>query len=302
MSIFAEYPENIHMLGVSFNTTIGDNAWSGEYVYRPNLPIQVNLVDMIFAGLQPALPREDFSLQAATIPGRRSGLPDFVMQYRHPGCEPDCVQPGQYIAGFQRMKIGQLGTTLLRTIGGSNPLGASQITLLAEAGMTHVMGMPDLDKLQFQGGGVETHPSAGANGSSGTNPLDVRSDPANPASNRALEAGNTGLIQNPQPQGHGNYGTRVSWGYRLVDLNRWDNLVFGANIESLFGFFHDVTGTAPGLGQNFIQGRKQILAGIRFDYLNTWQGEIRYTWYCAGGDRDNLTDRDNLFVSLGYQF
>ena len=304
MSLFAEYPENIHMFGVSFNTTVGDFAWSGEYVYRPNLPIQINTVDLIFAGLQPALPRQDYSLQAATIPGRRTGLPDFMMQYRNPGCEPDCVTPGQYIAGFERMKIGELGTTLLKTIGGSNPIGASQITLLAEAGMTHVIGMPAFDKLQFVGGNVETHPSTGADGSWGVNPVDVRTDPNDPSTNRnrVTDPAGTALLQNPQAEGRGNFGTRFSWGYRFVNLNRWDSLLFGANIESLFGFFHDVNGTAPGLGQNFIQGRKQILAGIRFDYLSKWQGEIRYTWYCAGGDRDNLTDRDNLFVSLGYQF
>ena len=56
------------------------------------------------------------------------------------------------------------------------------------------------------------------------------------------------------------------------------------------------------MGQNFIEGRKQILGGVRFDYLSTWNGEIRYTWYTGGGHRDALRDRDNLMVSLGYQF
>lgn len=304
MSVFAEYPENIHMFGVSFNTTVGDFAWSGEYVYRPNLPVQVNTVDLVFAALQPALPRQDFSLQAATIPGRRSGLPDFVMQYRNPGCEPDCVQPGQYIAGYQRMKIGQLGTTLLKTIGGANPINASQITLLLELGMTHVIGFPDFSQLQFLGGGVETHASAGADGSPGTNPIDVRTDPNNPNTNQtqANNTSGTTLLQNPTSQGRGNYGTQFSGGYRFINLNRWDSLLFGGSVETLFGFFHDVKGTAPGLGQNFVQGRKQILAGLRYDYLSRWQGEIRYTWYCAGGDRDSLTDRDNLFVSVSRQF
>ena len=37
------------MYGVSFNTTVGDWAVSGEYVYRPNLPTQVSSGDLLFA-------------------------------------------------------------------------------------------------------------------------------------------------------------------------------------------------------------------------------------------------------------
>lgn len=50
-----EYPENIHMFGVSFATTAGDYSVQGEIAYRPNKPAQVDPEDLVFAGLQPML-------------------------------------------------------------------------------------------------------------------------------------------------------------------------------------------------------------------------------------------------------
>jgi len=34
--------------------------------------------------------------------------------------------------------------------------------------------------------------------------------------------------------------------------------------------------------------------------LSQWNGEVRYTWYM--GKHDGQRDRDNVFVTLGYQF
>ncbi|AXQ31153.1 DUF1302 family protein [Solimonas sp. K1W22B-7] len=46
---FFEYPEDIRMLGLSFNTTLGAIALQGEMVYRPDEPLQVAVVDLGFA-------------------------------------------------------------------------------------------------------------------------------------------------------------------------------------------------------------------------------------------------------------
>jgi hypothetical protein len=296
MKLVVEYPENIRMWGISFNTTLGDVAWSGEYAFRENLPLQIHTTDLIFAALQPAFPENDFSLEPiATLPGRRTAVPDFITQYR--GIE---VNPGDYIAGYERMKVGQVGTTFLKTLGGGeNPFGASQMTLLLELGMTHVLDMPDISELQFLGGGVDSHISGGADGTAGINPRDIRSDVNDPSSSIITDPN---LRQNPTAQAKGNFGTEYSYGYRFVTLTRFDDALAGVNLELLNAFFHDVDGTAPGLGQNFVEGRKQIISGIRFDYLSTWNGEIRYTWFTGGGNRDALRDRDNLMLSLGYQF
>ena len=85
-------------------------------------------------------------------------------------------------------------------------------------------------------------------------------------------------------------------------LFRYQNALFGANIEPLLGFFWDVNGIAPGLGQNFVEGNKQILTGLRFDYLNKWIGEVRLTTFTGGSDYNSRRDRDNVSVYLGYTF
>ena len=40
-----DYVEDIHMYGVSFNTTVGDASIAGELAYRPNMPIGISATD-----------------------------------------------------------------------------------------------------------------------------------------------------------------------------------------------------------------------------------------------------------------
>ncbi|MES2883446.1 MAG: DUF1302 family protein [Pseudomonadota bacterium] len=52
-----EYPKNIQMLGFSFNTTVGEFSLQGEVAYRPDLPLQVDVEDVLFAAYGPTLTR-----------------------------------------------------------------------------------------------------------------------------------------------------------------------------------------------------------------------------------------------------
>ena len=287
--LFAEYPEDIHMFGTSFNTNVGDWALSGEYVFRDNLPIQIHTTDLTFSALQPAFP----TAALGPIPNRRQAVPDFTSVYRR-----NPVSANEYIPGFERMKIGQLGLTGIRTFGGANFLGASQIALLFEAGWTHVFDMPGLDELQFQGAEVNTHISSGADGTVGVNPADVRTDPDDPSTNASAQTSR----QNPSRQRKRGFGEEDSAGYRAVAVTRYDSLFLGINVEFLTAAFHDVYGVGPGLGQNFVEDRLQFIGGVRFDYLSTYELNVRYTYFENSAELDSLRDRDNLLVFVGYQF
>lgn len=325
ISLLIEYPEDVQMYGVSFNTTVGDWAISGEAAYRPKLPTQIHTLDLSVAALGTTFPREDVLIPGVALLGQRASFPDFVSVYR--GEVNDAGQPGyengEYIRGYEELQTGQFNLTFLRLVGGDNPLGASQMTFLMELGMNQVFNMPALHELQFQGGGVDTPISTGADTGCGAarqnigiNPIDVRTDPNDIHSSRydpdvtgsqnACGGANTGPPDSRQNatahQDLKGFGTSESYGYRFLNLSRWDSAVFGANIETLTLINHDVKGTTPGIGTNFIDGRKQFTFGVRFDYLATWIGEVRYTWFTGGGKRDGLRDRDNVFVSLGYQF
>ncbi|HEY0917046.1 MAG TPA: DUF1302 domain-containing protein [Solimonas sp.] len=55
LKIQLEYPEDIKLFGLSFNTTLGDFSLQGEVAYRPDEPLQVDLEDLVFAGFGPTL-------------------------------------------------------------------------------------------------------------------------------------------------------------------------------------------------------------------------------------------------------
>lgn len=292
--LIVEYPENIKLYGLSFNTTVGDWALAGEYAFRENLPIQIQTTDLVFHLLQPAFPEDDYDVGVAVIPGRRSAVPDFMGQYR--GEVPGDVAPGSYRRGWEPMKIGQAIVTLLKTIGGDNPLGASQIILLLELGHTHVLDFPDpCTELQFNGASTNTHISHGADGTVGCEPPDTANEPAADPDFQTLR-------QNPTAENRGKFGTANSYGYRFINLTRYENVLFGANLETLFIARHDIEGVGPGLGQNFVEGRKQFDFGIRWDYQSRFIGEVRYTWFTGAKGMNGQRDKDQLQLYLGWQF
>ena len=329
-ALFLEYPEDIRMFGVSFNTTVGGWALSGEYSFRPNLPTQVHTVDLLFAALQPALPRHNISfglpptlepvgdllepvtgdaVPATVLPSRRAALPDYVQTiYRQQE-----VQPGAYIRGFERLKQGQLTTTLLKTFGGDNLLRASQILLVAEAGLTHIVDMPSLSEVQFQGGETNTHISRGADGTINegitdsaiaTNATNTQGD-GDPRCERQTYDSIGGAEaescrQNPTAEDPDKFGTEFSSGVRILSLIRYQDFFAGVNFEPLLALFYDIDGIGPGLGQNFQEGRTTALLGLRFDYLSRWFGEVRYTY--LDGDLNAQRDRDNIAVTVRYEF
>lgn len=322
-SLFAEYPEDIQMYGVSFNTTVGDWAWSGEYSFRPNVPVQIHTIDLIFAALQPAFPRNNVNLgqyselplvgielpQLPIVPGtvfpsRRVAVPDYV-QTLYRGGE---VEAGQYIRGYERLQLGQLTTTLLRILGSNNLIGASQVTMVGEFGITHVVDFPSLNEIQFQGAMTDTHASPGADGTTNglTDSATLESNGDGDPRCRRQTFDSIGgaeaepCRQNPTAQNPDNFGDAVSYGVRLLTVSRYNNLFWGANFELLAGLFYDIDGIAPGVGQNFQEGNTTGLLGLRLDYQNTWFGELRYTEHA--GKYNVRRDRDTLSFTLRYEF
>lgn len=276
---FLDYPEDIQMYGLAFNTQFGAWSFAGEYVFQPNFPLQVSLVDVIFAGLQPALPADDQNLLIAQIPGARNAIPDFV-QTRFRGEE---VTAGQRIRGYEREKLHQLDLTGIRIFSGSNWIGADQIIVLTELGMTYVQGMPGLDELQFEGGGPNcTHFSPGADGTAAEGPDSRRLNPT---------------------QSTDCFADDFSTGYRIFIRPRYNSLAFGWSFEPIIGFFHDVYGTSPFPAQNFVEDEIEVLLGTDIEFAQGFRAQLLYQGFYGSGDRVSLKqDRDNLSFSIEYNF
>ncbi len=327
--VFAEYPEDIQLFGASFNTSLGEWAWSGEYAFRPYMPLQIHTVDLIFAALQPAFPRHNLNVgvpdlsgttglplelleqlsglagaPATVLPGRRVAVPDYI-ETLYRGNE---VQPGDVIRGYERVQMGQLTSTLIRTFGAANPLRASQIAVILEAGLTHVLDMPSLSELQFQGDEANTHASNGADGSLSGVGDSARFESDGDGDPRCLRQSYDSIggaeaepcRQNPTSQDPDAFGDALAWGIRSIYVARYQNAFAGTNLDALLGVFYDVDGVAPGVGQNFSEGNSQIFLGFQVEYLARWFGDIRYTW--LDGERNPRRDRDTLAFTLRYAF
>ena len=134
-----EYPEDIRMYGMSFNTTLGDTgiALQGEISYRDNMPLQFDDVELLFSALSPLNP-------LIPAPGNR-----FISQLGDFG-------PGDYVRGWERHETSQLQFTLTKAFGPGNWLGAQQIATVAEFGATEIWDLPEPDVLRYQGDGTDT--------------------------------------------------------------------------------------------------------------------------------------------------
>ena len=135
--VIVEYPEDIDMFGVSFNTNISGWAVGGEVSYRNNLPIQIDDVELLFAGLSPL---------NAVLPSEYDRFRSQLGQFA----------PGEFIEGYERRRMSQAQVTLTRLVGPNNWINADQIAVVMEAGATHFWNLPDRDVMRFEGPGTDT--------------------------------------------------------------------------------------------------------------------------------------------------
>ena len=285
-----EYPEDIRMFGLSFNTNAGDWALAGELSYRPNLPLQLHQADLVFAALQPAFPEQDIVIGAgaipgvptvdgadSTIPGARSAVPDYAAQNR--GID---VQPGTRIQGYERHGVAQMSMTALRILS-ANPFGSDQLLLLLEAGLMHVRDLAGPQTLPLQGPGDYTHPSPGADGT-GT-------PDGEPDTRR----------QNPTQQ-RDHFVTPTSWGWRGLVRLTYNEVFPGVALKPTLIWFHDVRGNAPSPMTNFVEGRKLIIGNLDATFGAAWTAGVSYNWYTGAGNSNLERDRDHVKAFIAYEF
>jgi hypothetical protein len=128
---FTEYPEDIQLYGVSFNTQLSGTgiALQGEYSYRKDVPLQIDDVEILYAALSPINPALGIN---------QLGPYTF----------------NQEIQGYKEMDVSQAQMTATKVFGPS--FGANQWVVVGEVGVTHVHNMPSKDKLRFEAPGTYT--------------------------------------------------------------------------------------------------------------------------------------------------
>ena len=123
---FAEFPEDIRLVGFSFNTAGPFGvALQGEYSYRSNLPVQYSTPELLLAAL--GLPNTITGF--TQIPGAPTGATAAAL-----------VPDGTYLPGFRRLKASQFQMTGTKSV--PNTLGAEQLVVVGEVGYTMFHNLP----------------------------------------------------------------------------------------------------------------------------------------------------------------
>lgn len=286
MKAFLDYPEDIHMIGLSFNTNLGAWSLAGEYAYRPNMPLQIHATDVIYAGLSPAFPEEDIPIPADlsllggtnapfTIPGHRHIAPDFLSVYRGMGTAG--YGPNQIIRGYERFKVGQFSLLGIHVFGpNENHIGADQLQFLMEVSGTQIFDIPELSELQLEGTGNRSHYSAGA------------------------DEGDT-LRINPTRQKTG-AATSFSYGYRIALKGQYSRAIGDISLYPTILWFHDLGGISPATIDNYVAGRQQLSAQLDAEITQSIGAGMQYQLFTGGGRNNQRSDRDNLGMYVRYSF
>jgi hypothetical protein len=272
---FTEYPEDIQLYGVSFNTQLGTSgiALQGEVSYRQDVPLQFDDVEVLFAALTPfeaaALGAQGIAMPAACA----APLTTLTRCGQLGGFGTD-----QVVQGWDIFDVWQGQMTATKAF--PPMLGASQLIAVAEAGYTHVASMPSKTEggpngrgLRFNGPGtsVSGNPELAGRHFNEVEPL-----------NRFADAD--------------------SWGYRLALRLDYLSLIGAWNFSPRFVWSQDVDGTTPGPGGNFVDGRRGATLGVLASYQSKLEFDVSYTTFDGAGRYNELGDRDFIAANIKYSF
>ena len=333
-----EYPRDIQMYGFSFNTSAGAVSFQGEAAFRPNDPLQVDIVDLVFAGLGPTLNNchiapgcigstagvgtqangqqgaygpsnfttangpgafnDTFDLAVGHLPGSGRSFPNFIIPYR--GGTLGLNPANSYIRGWEDFK------TLSLDFGATYVEGNTDFTprLL---GADQVIWLPeigfrhifDLPSLDQLALAVPGTFTSPTAGADGTGADGSRQACS---SNEACQFGPDGLRFSPSQAPLDLYPTDWSGGIGAVVLIRWSNVLPDISVNPQFIIKHDLFGHSPGYLSNYVKGRTLWDTAIEIRYRDQLALNVGYQYWSGGGDANLFNDRDTVKIYAKYSF
>lgn len=118
-----EYPEDIQIYGMSFNTNIPWGiALQGEYSYKKDQPLAIDEVELFLAGL-------------------RVGQPSQIGMFG----------PGEFIQGWEAFDVSQFNISGTKILGPSRDFGYDQALILVETAVSYIHDKPSNNVLRLEG-------------------------------------------------------------------------------------------------------------------------------------------------------
>jgi hypothetical protein len=265
---FTEYPDDLDLWGFSwsgylFNTGI---AWQGEVSYKPDSPLQVDDVELLFAALSPLdnLSPAAGSYVCPTNPAARGNL----------GCFNQIGVFGlnTVIPGYVELDVYQVQTTFTYLSGPM--LGAGTGAFVLELGMNYVPDLPDTNKDGPNNRGLR-----------------LNGEGTSLSGNRELSGAHFFELDPRSAFPH-----KTSWGYRFRGSLIYNNAIGPWTLSPIVGWSHDVNGNSPGPGGNFIEDRYALSVGLKGTLRNKYELEANYAQFGGAGIYNTGRDRD--FISF----
>jgi len=262
---FLVYPEDIKLIGGSFNAQLGRTgiALQGEISHRMDVPLQVDDVELLYAALSPLRLLPPVPQLAPII-----GVGNLLATTNQLGAYGFSEQ----INGFRRFDTTQFQMTATKAF--SQALGADQVVLVGEVASNTVHGLPDQTVLRLDAPGTYTS--------------------GNPVQTSA------GVQPATEPASA--FPTASAWGYVVAGRADYNNAIGAVSITPRFSFAQDVSGISPGPGGNFLEGRKSLTLGLGFQYRFNWEFDLSYTTFMGAGRYNLINDRDFVAANIKYSF
>ncbi|MCP2020653.1 DUF1302 domain-containing protein [Pseudomonas laurylsulfatiphila] len=253
-SYAAAFPENIHLYGISLNGVepVTGISLAGELSYRPNMPLAINAPDV--------------NVAVISGPGGSSWvqLPDGFS-----------TTNGSQFDAWERKGVWQMTGSATQAI--DNVLGATRLSLFAEAGVVHIEDLGD-ERL-------------------GRSAAFGRSAPRNGTPCNTVASGVTNQYCTDK-----GFATEWSWGYRLRASLEYSDVLPGINLIPAVNWRHDVEGYSYDPQGPFQEGQQALGVSLTGVYMNDYSVELAYNAFFGTNDYSTLDDRDFASVSFKADF
>ncbi len=293
LGLIIEYPEDIEIYGLSFNTTIFGWGVQADFSYRPDAPFQVDTDSLTISGAWLGCSIAVSAPAASTFLAGSAGV-TTIREADGAGVTPQCAPNsgiGQKISGvlYNEMFTTNIGTTATFTQSEwwVDALGGDLAIFVTEVGIVHV---PDVEETNdavltpsaVNGVRAAQYQNTGCNGSTlGLGGL-LGLDGKTPDQCRPTDS-SMGLVL-----------------LASMDYNNAFNT--GWVLSPRIAYSYDFWGTTPAPYGNFLEDRQSLNLGVTGTLNNNMRLGASYTNFFGGHINNKSKDQDFASITASYTF
>ena len=300
--LFWEYPDSVHIFGLSATTTLAGWSVGSELSITPNLPVQIAPGDMIAAIVYSTQKNVLAALLSPLLGAGAALAPNFAALMNANagpvGARYGALSSGAVFHGYDRINKKQFQLNAVQ--GFSNVAGAETFLVAAEIGFQHANLPSGADPVRYGRSfvfGIANAPSFNLGAYTSLPGV------AGVVGSAVTQGGNCPALDSAGSVACVNDGfaTSFSWGYRLRgQLAYADAFGLGVTLKPTLSWSADQRGySVDGM---FNQGRRVTGVSLGAEYAKKYNAEIGFVSYSRSAAWDPLRDRDYYYASASVAF